>query len=584
MFRQKQYDQMTVSTASAVSPLDSGIHDEDFSVESSTTENEARALKMKSLINAKVETSIKTTEQILERRRSSIEEGATGLLAGSDHFTTVDCSSTIGTIEPRKRVSGQSVSAVNPLMHRQEENVSGLSASDHGTSRPAMINHTSDLDLNALQKANPLRRGASWRRRKISADDEPSAKEKHRARLFVAQNGSRRASIAGLAYGEGQKGRNCRELAPERLETRPRLRKFASNRSLSDDSDYLIELKKGPSESHTLMQRSCSEKRLSSGSDSSWDSGDSSISRERPQRSTSSRTLSIDANSKGNQPNRMGGMVRKNSSRRKLLKGGEPIPATAKSGTARKQSVAHRRREFARSRSFSLAASNAKESADHQSPADKNSFTWTWKTDDAEPLPRRSSQSSGTSNASPSLEEDLFSSPSARRLSMPTSSDFDWSDHPMSSLITTQRQQQRQTKISPKRTSTATDSLMSPGARRTSRSREHSVVSPPGRSHNPKLPLYSPDSKNKSSTWKKSRGTHLRREASKSKIITLEANDLDVPRVEDVVNKKDIGTIAKALKESNQAKEEWLRQKEEEREAKRSHVRARRRRSLEWTS
>ena len=125
-----------------------------------------------------------------------------------------------------------------------------------------------------------------------------------------------------------------------------------------------------------------------------------------------------------------------------------------------------------------------------------------------------------------------------------------------------------------KRASKCGDSLLSPGARRVSRAKEH--YGSPQLSY-PNLPLGSPESKNKQN-FTKARGASLRRQASKSKAIALKAsNTLDSPIVvDDVVNQKDIGAIAKLLKESNQAEEELLRQKVEEREAKRSHIRARR--------
>jgi len=249
------------------------------------------------------------------------------------------------------------------------------------------------------------------------------------------------------------------------------------------------------------------------------------------------------------------------------------------------QSVANQRREIPRSHSFRLSGTQ------DETFSNKN-FTWTWKNDEMEPTVRVTNQRSILQCASPSqtkngikkktLGQDFFpSTPTSatRQLSMPMSSDLTRSDHPMSSMITPQRQGKK--KISPKRTSKCADSLLSPGARRISRATEHFVSPLERTSSYPNLPLGSPDSTR--SNWKKSRGGNLRRQASKSKIIPQEVNALDISRVDDGVNKKDIGAIAMVLKQKNQAEEDLLRQKKEDMEAKRSHIRARRQQSLKLT-
>lgn len=586
---------MTVSTASLALTLETLDSEEEASTICST--DEEKAVRRRSLLNAKIDKSIKTTAQIKERRRSSIEEGSNRLSTDSIH-SDPDSASRKSAREQRKRASGLSVSVHSAVSNEQKKNTASLSATCHGPAPPTPINRNSDLDLDPLQKAdlNPLK-AVDSRRRRLSANDEPSAETKRRARLLVNQNRRRRAASFMVSSKRTlSDDSNPFGINDESIEPKASIKRCSSTKRLSSGSD---------SSSIARIQRSGSKKRLSSGSDSSGIA--------RIQRRDSRRTLSNDSDSVGlqKQSSDPKAKVQRSSVRRRSSVEQEPSGAESggklsssnvrrqkvvssqvlselgvgrRDSGSKAQSAANRRRASALSKSFRLSG-NLNETWD--SPPDKKNFTWSWKKDETESAStlRRTNRSFCVSNTSSSpkkntvsslLREDPFISPPSakitKRLSVP--SDMSRANHPM--VIAKISQRQRQKKISPKRTSKCADLLLSPAARRTSRTKAPIGSISANTQSYPNLPLLSPDSKTKSN-WKKSRGSSVRRQVAKSKSIVLEPNCLEFSGREDVVNKKDIGAIAKALKQSNQAEEDLERQKEEERHAKRSHVRARRR-------
>ncbi|CAJ1960088.1 unnamed protein product [Cylindrotheca closterium] len=607
VFQQKEYTQMLVSNASL--SLGSLDLEEESSVESS--DDEERASRQRALLDAKLSKTFSTIAEIKKRRTCSIDEGPPGLLAESNH-SNADYVRRRASREQRKRSSGLSASEHCPAAKERKEETPDLSLTVHGPTPPTprtRINRNSDLDLDSLRTVNldPLK-AADIRRRRNSLSNEPSAEDKRRARLLV--NHHRRRSLAGgTVDGEGQQERNSRELVGEKAETRSRLQKRAnSKRTLSNDSDAFGFVDES-SEAKQMMDRTSSSKRLSGGSASGPKVPESIEHRDFVRRSGSRRTLSNDSDTIGFHKESPGPRVRvqRSSVRRKLsIELGpiraDPSPCVRKQkiasslvlselGVSRRDSgsnglsAANRRRDCARYKSFRLSG-NSNETWD-QSPPDKKNFTWTWRNDETEPTLRRSN----TSNTSPSqirsavssiLRAESFTSPpqnakNSRRLSMPSGSDLSRTDHPMSSSKLSQRN--KQPKKSPTRTSKFADSLLSPAARRrtTTRSKE-TIGLPGGRTQSlTNLPLAITDSKTKSNRKKGRSSANLRRQASSktTRISPLETNCFETSG--GVVNKNCIGAIAMVLKQSNEAKEELEFQKEEEREAKRSHVRARRR-------
>lgn len=622
MFRQQKYEQMLFSTSSLTEALDNMRldHDKDPSTEFSSAEEESREFERKASLDAKIEKSIKSIGQRKEKRRNSIEEGSGELVADSNHSFSND-TFRVAASERKKRAAELSVSEHLPGASNQGRKDLGHSISEHGTARPVYARRKSDLELSA-NPGNPVK-AADARRRRRSTEDEPSAEEKRRLRLHLAQ--TRRRRVSGGDVG-GQKDSNYGELGEEPLESLPRLRNSPPNRSQSLDDDHcgiqdFFEERQNDSNCRELRLDNFASKRSQSLDDDlfglknttsmhrttskqRFSGGSSTRSRERLQRSNMRRTHSIESNSNGLQNQ----STLKGSSRRKLSIEMEPSSAastrrqkialalaSSDHGTTRRESGS-KAQTGRRGSSRNLRSSGTQnETFDpfDQSQTDTKNFTWTWKSGKVEPSLRRSLEKNGDSKTSPSqikhavrslLRQD-FSSPSQShanqegKVSIPTSSDFALSDQPMPFHVTPHRQES-QKKLSTKRTPKYADSLLTPGARRSARAmREHLIAPVERTSSQPNLSLLSPEPKSTHTHGKKTRSPNQRWQGSKSNSV------VDISKLEGVVNTKDIGSIAKFLKLSNEAEQELERRKEQERQAKRSHIRARRRQmSVEWAS